>query len=65
MKFSPDYAKRKYEISLAIENLFNQTWNESQFAYISRLKYETAPVDEVSFTPGIPFFAKLKLAVFF
>jgi hypothetical protein len=55
----------KYEIGLAIENLFNQGWNESQFEYTSRLKYETQPVDEVSYTPGVPFFAKVKLAVFF
>ncbi len=60
-----NYTKRKYEISLAIENLFNQTWNESQFEYVSRFKNETAPIDEVSYTPGTPFFAKLKLAVFF
>ena len=60
-----NYTRRKYEVSLAIENLFNKKWNEAQFAYTSRLKYETAPVDEVSNTPGVPFFAKLKLAVFF
>ena len=60
-----NYTKRKYEISLAIENLFNQTWNEAQFEYLSRLKYESAPVDEVSYTPGVPFFAKIKFAVFF
>jgi hypothetical protein len=45
--------------------LFNQEWNESQFAYTSRLKYETQPVNDVSYTPGTPFFAKLKLCVFF
>jgi hypothetical protein len=63
--FTANYTKRKFEISLAIENLFNQTWNEAQFEYVSRLKYETAPVDEVSYTPGVPFFAKLKFSVFF
>jgi hypothetical protein len=31
----------------------------------SQLKGEAAPVDDISFTPGMPFFAKLKLAVFF
>jgi hypothetical protein len=40
-------------------------WNESQFEYVSRLRKETRPVDEVSYTPGGPFFAKLKLVVFF
>ena len=60
-----NYTKKKYEIGLSVENLLNVTWNESQFEYVSRLKYETQPVDEVSYTPGAPFFAKLKLAVFF
>jgi len=60
-----NYTRKKYEIGLSVENLMNVTWNESQFEYVSRLKYETQPVDEVSYTPGVPFFAKLKLAVFF
>ncbi len=60
-----NYSRKKVEIGLTIENLFNQEWNESQFAYTSRLKYETQPVNEVSYTPGTPFFAKLKLCVFF
>ncbi len=60
-----NYTTRKYEIGIAIENLFNQQWNESQFEYVSRLKYEIQPVDEVSYTPGTPFFAKLKFSVFF
>ena len=60
-----NYTKKKYSIGLAIENLLNVTWNESQFDYTSRFKYETQPVDEVSYTPGVPFFAKLKFAVFF
>jgi hypothetical protein len=60
-----NYSRKKYELGLAIENLFNITWNESQFDYTSRLKKETQPVDEVSYTPGTPFFAKLKFCVFF
>ena len=60
-----NYTKKKYEVGLAIENLFNQEWNESQFEYVSRLKYETAPVDQVSYTPGTPFFARLKFTLFF
>lgn len=60
-----NYTTKKYEIGLAIENLLDQSWNEAQFEYVSRLKYETAAVDEVSNTPGVPFFAKLKLSVFF
>jgi outer membrane receptor protein involved in Fe transport len=60
-----NYTQKKYEVGLAIENLFNVTWNESQFEYISRLKYETQAVDEVSYTPGVPFFARAKFTVFF
>ncbi len=60
-----NYTTKKYEVGLAVENLFNQEWNESQFDYVSRLKYETQPVDQVSYTPGVPFFAKLKCSVFF
>lgn len=40
-------------------------WNEAQFATTSQLKNETAPVTELHFTPGTPFFAKVKFAVLF
>ena len=60
-----NYTRKKYEVGIAIENLFNLAWNESQFAYLSKLKYETNPVEEVSYTPGVPIFAKLKCSVFF
>jgi hypothetical protein len=60
-----NYTRKKYEIGLSIENALNQQWNESQFEYVSRLKNETAPVTDVSYTPGTPFFTKLKFAVFF
>jgi hypothetical protein len=60
-----NYTRKKFEIGVAIENLFNRRWNEAQFAYVSRLKNETAPVDEVSNTPGVPFFARIKFAVYF
>ncbi len=60
-----NYTRKRYEVGVAIENLFNQQWDESQFEYISQLKNETKPVDQVSYTPGVPFYAKLKLSVFF
>ena len=60
-----NYTKRKYEIGIGIENLLNIKWYESQIEYVSRLKYEPTPVDEVSYTAGVPFFAKLKFSVFF
>jgi len=60
-----NYTQKKYEIGVAIENLFNTKWNEFEAEEVTRLKNEPAPVDQMSFTPGTPFFAKLKLAVFF
>lgn len=60
-----NYTQKKYEVGFAVENLFNVKWNETQFDTESRLKDEPAPVSEIHFTPGVPFFARMKLAVFF
>jgi len=60
-----NYTRKKYEVGIAIENIFNAKWNEFEAEEITRLKGEPAPVDQMSFTPGTPFFAKFKLAVFF
>jgi outer membrane cobalamin receptor len=62
---SVNYTKPKYEIGLAVENIFNVQWNEAQFATTSRLRNEPAPVTELNFTPGTPIFAKVKFIVFF
>ncbi len=60
-----NYTKQKFEIGLEIQNLFNAKWRDAQYEIVSRLKSEPAAVDDISFTPGMPFFAKLKFAVFF
>ena len=60
-----NYTQPRYEIGLAFENLLNTQWNEAQFATESRLRNEPASVTELNFTPGIPFFARVKFAVFF
>jgi hypothetical protein len=60
-----NYTKKKYEVGVTVENLLNTKWNESQFAYASRFRNEARPVEEVSYTPGTPLFAKLKFSVFF
>ena len=60
-----NYTKKRYEIGLTIENLLNTQWNEFEAEEVSRLKGEAAAVDQMSFTPGTPFFAKLRIAVFF
>ncbi|MBN8663624.1 MAG: TonB-dependent receptor plug domain-containing protein [Chitinophagales bacterium] len=60
-----NYTKRMYEIGFIVENLFNTKWNEAQFETTSRLRDEPMEVTELHFTPGVPFFAKLRLSIFF
>lgn len=60
-----NYSKPKWEAGLAIQNLFNIKWKETQFDTESRLRNEPDPVSEIHFTPGTPFFARLSFTVFF
>ncbi|MEO6730558.1 MAG: TonB-dependent receptor [Ferruginibacter sp.] len=62
---SLNYTTPKYECGIIIENLLNAKWNEAQFSTTSRLKDEPTPITELNFTPGTPFFARLKMAMFF
>lgn len=60
-----NYSRKNYTVGLSVQNLFDVRWKETQFATESRLKGEAAPVDEIHFTPGTPFFARLSLTFFF
>ena len=60
-----NFTKSKYEIGLVINNLLNTKWKETQFATVTRLKAEAQPVDEICFTPGTPFAAKLSFTLKF
>jgi hypothetical protein len=60
-----NYTKPGYEIGLVINNVFNTKWKETQFDTETRLKGEVQPVNEICFTPGTPFAAKLSLAIKF
>ncbi len=59
------YTRKHWEVTVQIQNLFNANWYEAQFATESRLKNEPAPVEEIDFTPGTPFYLKAGLAVNF
>ncbi len=59
------YTKPKFEVGVIVQNLFDTAWNEAQFDTESRLKNEPSPVSELHFTPGTPFFSKLRLSYFF
>ncbi len=60
-----DYSRKNYSIGLSIQNLLNTRWKETQFATESRLQGEAQSVEEIHFTPGTPFFARLSLTLFF
>ncbi len=62
---SLNYTQPKYEIGIAVENMLNIKWNEAQFATTSRLTGEPTETTELNFTPGTPFFARIKFALFF
>jgi outer membrane receptor protein involved in Fe transport len=41
-------------LSLTVDNFFDASWNEAQFATTSRLRGETTPITELNYTPGAP-----------
>jgi outer membrane cobalamin receptor len=55
-----NYSKQGYTIGLSVENVFNQSWKETQFDTLSRLKDEAQPVSEIHFTQGTPIAFKLR-----
>ncbi|MEL7251105.1 MAG: TonB-dependent receptor [Bacteroidota bacterium] len=52
------YSFNRVSLGLVIENIFDVDWNEAQFATESQLKDETTSVEELHFTPGVPFFVR-------
>lgn len=60
-----NYTKNRYSIGLSVQNIFNTKWKETQFTTESRLLNETNSVNEIHFTPGTPFNAKLSFSVSF
>jgi outer membrane receptor protein involved in Fe transport len=60
-----NYTRSKFELGIAIQNLFDVRWKETQFDTESKLQNETIPVSEIHFTPGTPFFLKTHVTFFF
>jgi hypothetical protein len=59
--FSVNYQIKKISIGVNIDNIFDTKWKETQFLTESRLAHETDPVEEIHFTAGTPFNARLIL----
>ena len=52
------YRIEDLRFGIIINNLFDRDWNETQFATESRLSFESEPVEEIHFTPGVPFYLR-------
>ena len=63
--FNINYKLKDITFGVALENIFDVEWNETQFATESRLQNETDSVEEIHFTPGTPFFAKATITYTF
>ena len=63
--FVLNYTKKNFEIGITIDNVLNTKWKETQFATVTRLKGETGPVNDICFTPGTPFAARIGFSLFF
>ncbi len=48
------YQWNRVRFTATLSNVFNVEWNETQFLTESRLGNESAPVEEIHFTPGAP-----------
>ncbi len=60
------YDHRSFAISVQVQNLFNVEWNEAMFAETTRLRGEPAGgIEQLTFTPGTPLFAKLAFSLKF
>ena len=59
------YERKRWQLSLTVENLLNSKWNEAQFATETQLRGENAPATELCFTAGTPVALKLGFSFFF
>jgi outer membrane receptor protein involved in Fe transport len=53
------------ELAIDVRNLFDAKWKETQFATTSRLQCESAPRQDINFTPGWPFTAMVRATAYF
>ncbi|MBB6501057.1 TonB-dependent receptor [Pedobacter cryoconitis] len=60
------YEKKSWAFNIQVQNLFDVNWNEAMFAETTRLHGEpSAGVEQLTFTPGTPFYIKAGVTVKF
>jgi outer membrane receptor protein involved in Fe transport len=64
--FTVRYRRGPFELSVALENLFDTQWESAEFFYASRLPGERlAGFDDLHFVPGNPRNVRVGLAYHF
>lgn len=56
------YKLKDFTINAIVENVLDTEWNETQFVTESRLSNESRSSEEIHFTPGTPFNARVALS---
>src|SRR5690606_38266357 len=54
-----NFGRGNWNFGLIVENHFDTRWSETQFATESWLFNEDLPVEEIHFTPGMPFYLRV------
>ncbi len=60
-----NYEYKRFNFGIHVENIFDTSWNETQFATLTKLKNETESVEDIHFTPGTPRLLRFKIGVNF
>lgn len=60
-----NYSIKYFTLGVAIDNVFNTKWKETQFATESKLRNELSPVGEINFALGTPFALKETISIKF
>lgn len=60
-----NYTLKNITLGVAVENVLDTEWNETQFATESRLFDEPTSVEEIHFTPGTPFTIRASISYTF
>ena len=60
-----NYGHKNWNAAFIIENVFDNDWNETQFATESRLYNEINSVEEIHFISGNPFTIKGRITIKF
>lgn len=63
--FGCGYRWQNINLSVTVQNLLDTEWEETQFAWESKLQNEAQATEDIHFTPGTPFFIRAAIRIDF